>query len=85
MKKLLFKYDESVDAIYLLISSKPWDHQVRLDDSRGINYDADNNVLGIEILSPRRRGIRLDDLPYKDEIVRALKPTGFHLYQNSPD
>ena len=52
---MLLEYDESVDAVYLTLSDAAWDHHVRLDDARGINYAADGSVIGIEILSPRRR------------------------------
>ena len=52
---MLLEYDESVDAAYLTLNDAAWDHQVRLDDARGINYAADGSVIGIEILSPRRR------------------------------
>jgi len=47
---LLLEYDESVDAAYLTVSEETWDHQVRLDDSRGIDCAADGSVIGIEIL-----------------------------------
>ena len=55
MRDLLLEYDESVDAAYLKVSDAPWDHQVRLYDSRGIDYAADGSVIGIESF---RRGAR---------------------------
>ena len=36
MTEMLLEYDESSDAAYLMVSDAPWDHQVRLDDARGI-------------------------------------------------
>lgn len=56
MTNLLLEYDESVDAAYLTVSDEPWDRQERLDDVREINYAANGAVIGIEILSPRRKG-----------------------------
>jgi uncharacterized protein YuzE len=81
MTDLLLEYDESVDAAYLTVSDEPWDHQVRLDDARGINYAADGSVIGIEILSPRRKGVLLDGLPYRADIVRVMRAVGFQVLE----
>lgn len=81
MTDLLLEYDESVDAAYLTVCDDPWDHQVRLDDARGINYAADGSVIGIEILSPRRRGVLLDGLPYRADIVRVMRAVGFRVLE----
>lgn len=76
---LLLEYDESVDAAYLRLADASWDHQVRLDDARGINYAADGTVIGIEILSPRRKGVQLDGLPYPDDVARVMRSCGFRV------
>jgi uncharacterized protein YuzE len=76
---LLLEYDESVDAAYLTASEAPWHHQVRLDDARGINYAADGSVVGIELLSPRRKGVHLDGLPFADDIERVVRSVGFRV------
>jgi uncharacterized protein YuzE len=81
MTALLLEYDESVDAAYLTVSDRAWDRQVRLDDARGINYAADGSVIGIEILSPRRKGVLLDGLPYRDDVVRVMRSVGFRLLE----
>jgi uncharacterized protein YuzE len=81
MTGLLLEYDESVDAAYLTVSDDPWDHQVRLDDARGINYAVDGSVIGIEILSPRRKGVVLDGLPYREDIVRVMRAVGFRVLE----
>ena len=70
---VLLEYDESVDAAYITIKEAEWDHQVRLDDGRGIDYAADGSVIGVEILSPRRKGVNLDGLPFRDDIARVLR------------
>ena len=80
-KNLLLEYDESVDAAYLTITEKPWDHQVRLDDSRGIDYAADGSVIGIEILSPRRKGVRLDGLPFQQDVARVMQAVAFRILE----
>ncbi len=78
-RSILLEYDEAVDAAYLILSDAPWDHQVRLDDARAINYAADGSVIGIEILSPRRHGVRLAGLPYPDDVTRVLRSVGFRI------
>ena len=81
MTALLLEYDEAVDAAYLTVSDRAWDRQVRLDDARGINYAADGSVIGIEILSPRRKGVLLDGLPYRDDVIRVMRSVGFRLLE----
>jgi uncharacterized protein YuzE len=73
----LLEYDETVDAAYLTAHEGTWHHQVRLDDARGVNYSSDGTVLGIEILSPKRHGVRLDGLPCRDEVARVMRARGF--------
>ncbi len=60
----ILEYDESVDAAYLAFSDAEWTRQQRLDDARAINYAADGSVIGVELLSPKRKGVLLDGLPY---------------------
>ena len=81
MTNLLLEYDESVDAAYLTVSDDEWHHQVRLDDARGINYDVAGRVIGIELLSPRRKGVVLDGLPYASDVARVLRSVGFRLLE----
>jgi uncharacterized protein YuzE len=81
MINLLLEYDESVDAAYLTVTDDEWDHQVRLDDARGINYDSAGRVIGIEILSPRRKGVVLDGLPFAQDVARVMRSVGFRLLE----
>ena len=83
MKELLLEYDESVDAAYLTVTDEPWDHQVRLDDARGINYAADGRVVGIELLSPRRKGVVLDGLPFPSDVAWVMRSVGFRILETS--
>lgn len=80
---LLLEYDESVDAAYITVKEADWDHQVRLDDARGIDYAADGSVIGIEILSPRRKGVRLDGLPFKDDVARVMQAVSFRILEGA--
>jgi uncharacterized protein YuzE len=78
---LLLEYDESVDAAYITVKEADWDHQVRLDDARGIDYAADGSVIGIEILSPRRKGVKLDGLPFRGDVARVLQAVSFRVLE----
>ena len=79
----LLEYDEEGDAAYLEFSDKEWHHQVRLDDGRGINYAADGTVIGVELLSPRRKGVVLDGLPYPEDIARVVRSVGFRVLETA--
>jgi uncharacterized protein YuzE len=81
MTDLLLEYDEGVDAAYLTASDAPWHHQVRLDDARAVNYAADGSVIGIELLSPRRKGVLLDGLPYPRDVARVMRAVGFRVLE----
>lgn len=83
MTHLLLEYDESVDAAYLHVSDDPWDHRERLDDARGVNYAADGSVVGIELLSPARRGVNLDGLPFANDVERVMRARGFRILQRA--
>ena len=78
---LLLEYDESVDAAYITVKEADWDHQVRLDDARGIDYAADGSVIGIEILSPRRKGVKLEGLPFPGDVARVLQAVSFRVLE----
>jgi uncharacterized protein YuzE len=80
---LLLEYDASVDAAYLTVSDEAWDHQVRLDDLRGINYAADGSIIGVEILSPRRKGVKLDGLPFAEDIARVMEAVSFRVLESA--
>jgi uncharacterized protein YuzE len=81
MMEMLIEYDEAVDAAYLTVSDEPWDHQIRLDDARGVNYAADGAVIGIEILSPRRNGVLIDGLPFPLDVARVARSVGFRVIE----
>jgi uncharacterized protein YuzE len=83
MTNPILEYDESVDAAYISLSDAEWHHQVRLDDGRGINYAADGTVIGVELLSPRRKGVLLDGLPHVKDIERVVRSVGFHVLETA--
>lgn len=81
MTDLLLEYDESVDAAYLTVSDDQWARQERLDDLRGINYAADGSIIGIEILSPRRKGVVLEGLPFPEDVARVMRSVSFRVLE----
>jgi uncharacterized protein YuzE len=83
MIHLLLEYDEAVDAAYLQVSEAPFDHQDRLDDARAVNYASDGSVLGIELLSPARKGVVVDGLPYERDVERVMRARGFKILQRT--
>lgn len=82
-RNLILEYDESVDAAYIAVSDAEWDHQVRLDDARAIDYAADGSVIGVEILSPKRKGVNLDGLPFRDDIARIMAAVSFRVLEGA--
>ena len=81
----ILEYDEAGDAAYISFTDAEWHHQVRLDDGRGVNYAADGTVIGVELLSPRRKGVLLDGLPYRDDIARVVRAVGFRVLETAGD
>lgn len=73
------RHDKKADAIYILFSDKPYDHGVDLDEERRIDYDADGNYRGVELLCVST-GVITDDLPNRAEIERALDDRGIKIY-----
>lgn len=83
MTELLLEYDEAADAAYLSVSDSQFHHRQQLDDARGVNYAADGTIIGIELLSPRRRGVLLDGLPYPDDVERVIRSFGFRVLRTT--
>ena len=83
MSTPLLEYDESVDAAYLAFSDGEWSRQERLDDARAVNYSADGSVIGVELLSPRRKGVLVEGLPHANEIARVMRSVGFRILETA--
>ncbi len=69
---MYIKYDKLADAVYILLSNKPYAYGKDLDNERRIDYDADGNPRGVELLCVST-GVITDDLPNRVEIERALE------------
>ena len=66
------KYDRIADAIYIKLSNMPYAYGKDLDEERRIDYDADGNPRGIELLCVSE-GVDVIDLPNSEEIARMLE------------
>ena len=66
------KYDKAADAIYIKLSDMPYAYGKDLDDLRRIDYDADGNPIGIELLCVSE-GVIPNDLPHRGEVERLLE------------
>lgn len=65
------EYDREVDAIYLVLSDKPYSYSKELDDTRHVDYASDHSPIGIELLCVSD-GVIVDDLPYQEQVARVL-------------
>jgi len=73
------KHDKIADAIYIKLSNMPYAYGKDLDDLRRIDYDAEGNPRGIELLCVSN-GVNLSSLPHIDEIAKALEAEGIKIY-----
>lgn len=65
------EYDKRADAIYIYLSDAPYAYGKNLDHERRIDYDADDEPMGIELLCVSD-GVITNDLPHRGEIERLL-------------
>ena len=73
------EYDKESDDIYIYIGDAPYSHGKNLDTERRIDYDANGNPRGVELLCVST-GVITDDLPNRAEIERALDDRGIRAY-----
>ncbi len=64
--------DESVNALYIELGAAPYAYGKILDDDRNIDYGADDQPIGIELLNVHL-GVNLDDIPERDAVARLLE------------
>lgn len=56
------KYDKTADAIYIKLSDEQYAYGKDLDDLRRVDYDAEGNPRGVELLCVSK-GVITEDLP----------------------
>lgn len=72
-------YDKEADAVYIYITKAPYSRGRKLDDQRRIDYDAEGNVRGIELLNVSR-GVDLQDIPEQAKIARLLEEQNLKVF-----
>jgi len=73
------KYDRKADAIYIRLSDSPYAYGKDLDKERRIDYDANGQPRGVELLCVSD-GVITDDFPQRAEIERLLGEHGVKVY-----
>ncbi len=73
------KYDREADAIYIKLNDARYAYGKDLDDLRRVDYDADGNPRGIELLCVSE-GVVTDDLPNRAEVERVLDDRGIKTF-----
>ncbi len=73
------EYDKEADAIYIYFSDAPYAYGKDLDDLRRVDYDAEGNPRGVELLCVSE-GVNVDDLPNSSEIERLLGDKGIKVF-----
>jgi uncharacterized protein YuzE len=73
------RYDKKADAVYILLSDKPYAYGKDLDDERRVDYDPDGNPRGIELLCVST-GVFTDDLPEREKVEKMLGEKGIKVY-----
>jgi len=73
------KYDRKADAVYILLNDVPYAYGKDLDEERRVDYDAEGNPRGIELLCVST-GVITEDLPNRAEVERILGDRGIKVY-----
>lgn len=66
---MIVTYDNEVDAIYFKLTDNKIDSTEPETDRIIIDYDKDNNIVGIEVLDFNyllKKGLTIDDLPFPE-------------------
>ena len=66
------EHDPDADAIYIHLRDLPYAFGEDLDHERRIDYAADGQPIGVELLCVSQ-GVNVDDLPEKEAITRLLE------------
>ena len=78
-KEMKIKYDKRADAIYIRFNGGAYSHGKNLDTERRVDYSADGQPIGVELLCVST-GVITDNLPNRAEIEKALGDKGIKVY-----
>jgi len=65
------EHDKEADAIYIYLSDDKYAYGRDIDNERRIDYNANDQPMGIELLCVSE-GVILYDLPYPNEVAKIL-------------
>jgi uncharacterized protein YuzE len=74
----MISYSPESDAVYIQLSDRDVAHTRTIDDARIIDYDADWQVVGVELLGASA-GLDLRDLPERDRLEAEARVLNFPL------
>jgi uncharacterized protein YuzE len=74
-----YRYDPEADAIYIILSDKPYAFGEDLDHERRIDYAADGTPIGVE-LTCVSAGVDVDNLPERGESIALLESLRIKAY-----
>jgi uncharacterized protein YuzE len=73
------EHDPDADAIYIHLHDLPYAFGEDLDRERRIDYAADGQPIGMELLCVSH-GVNVDDLPEKEAITRLLEERNIKVF-----
>ena len=76
-------YDERADAAFVDVGGPippgSVDSTEELDQDRNVKYDAADRIVRYEFLNVRRFGVRVNNLPHREELARLFGAAGFRV------
>jgi uncharacterized protein YuzE len=75
---LKFIHDHEADDVYITLRDAPYAYGDDLDCSRRVDFSADGQPVGIELLDVSR-GVNVTDLPDQVAVGRLLERNGIRL------
>lgn len=65
------KHDKEADAVYILLSKKPYSYGKKIDKRRRVDYAQDGTPIGVEFLYVSD-GVDVSDLPIDERRIGRL-------------
>lgn len=70
-----YDLDEAAGALYVRLTDRPYAYGCELDPERRVDFDADGDPMGVELLC-LRGGVIVHGLPERGRIVGLLRSLG---------
>jgi len=77
-----FEHDPEADAVYIHLSDRPYAFGVDLDPDRRVDYDAESQPIGVELLNVSA-GVNVRDLPQAAVIEQLLRQHNIRIIQSA--